>query len=214
MTRDEVYNLWLSSTKRAQGKPWKARKDFTSFFDNDPKAGTACQRLVSFFGKFSHIDPKVFFAAPYKLYPDTDYYPIEYYASRKALKTYTTYAKQLRAMSFDDSYQLKRMQASFTFIARFCTTNNISPYDYAKIGTGPVPTFVKHIKTGKVTLAATLVFPQTIQQLFKLPVDIVQSMLDSVDVQQAVRQFNQSTKAKRFAQAAFDMLIQSTLIHK
>ena len=74
-----IYNTYLRVHRTKQNKPFRYRKQFDDFQDNENYIHV--KKLGAFFKKFSHIEPEVFFNAPYNLYPDDNsIYDLKFYA--------------------------------------------------------------------------------------------------------------------------------------
>ena len=95
MTQNEkdCYNNYLAATRSIKNKPFKLRKDFSGFEDSEDYIYV--KRMAHFFAKFPHIVKQWYFEAPFKIYEDQDYFPLKFYASQKAIKTYTLYMKHI-----------------------------------------------------------------------------------------------------------------------
>ena len=147
----QIYNTFLIVSRAQQNKPVRPRKDFNNFEDTDHYVPV--RKLDMFFTKYKHIDVDEFFKAPYELFPDTAYYDLLFYTTRRALKTYTLYqTKKLNALPDTDN-QLFFIQSSINFIYKFCTTNNIpSIDDYFNHKTNDTHTFMVHLKERRISV--------------------------------------------------------------
>jgi len=165
-----LYNTFLKTTREAQGKPWKARRNFEDFEDNDQYV--YLKKVVNFFNKFSQVDPVDYFDAPYKVYDETDtYYDLKFYSSQKAIKAYSIYKKELENELPDSPQQIKFMTDSLRFMAQYCHKNKINIKDYITHTENNVLTFAKHYKNRQVSIYALLEFPDIEQVIYKLPQD-------------------------------------------
>jgi hypothetical protein len=91
-----------------------------------------------------------FFIAPYKIYPDETYFPLEYYTTLKAITCYTNYMKILNSEDPDSSESLVRFSNSLKFILKFCKDCDISLEKYKTYSTGTLPSFIDHLKSHKI----------------------------------------------------------------
>lgn len=95
MTLESIYNKYLAVSRSSLNKPFKLRKDFSNF-END-RVYPIVVKIKTLFDNNPEIDPDTFFAAPFKIYPDsTAHIPIDFYASRKAIGAYNHYIELLK----------------------------------------------------------------------------------------------------------------------
>lgn len=142
-----IYNAYLIATRLKNGKPVKLRKNFDNMKEEHV---VVLHRLDSFFKNYPHINLDSFFEAPYKVYPDSDYYNLDYYISANAKKTYTLYMKSIETEDPDTPESLKRLIESLNFICKYCKQQNISLLEYNNYCEGTVPVFVDHLKNHKI----------------------------------------------------------------
>jgi hypothetical protein len=93
MTLEEqrIYNTWLLTNRRQQGKPGRPRKKF----DNMDESTVVCIEKISKTLKRLDINLDQFFVAPFQLWPDTTYMPLDFYTKHKAIITWKKiFAKQ------------------------------------------------------------------------------------------------------------------------
>lgn len=108
------------------------------------------QKLSKLFRNNESIDQVVFFTAPHKIYPEDDYYALEFYTSQKAIKCYTQYIKLLEIQDPDSADALKRLQQSLKFVFNYCKENSLKISDYELNTEGTMPCFVDHLKNHKI----------------------------------------------------------------
>tara|TARA_R110002051_G_C8609793_1_gene481687 strand:+ start:234 stop:887 length:654 start_codon:yes stop_codon:yes gene_type:complete len=147
----DIYNTYLITSRKRQGKPFRSRKDFNNFEETPEYIST--KKLDMFFTKYPHVNMQEFFNAPYELFPDTTYYDLPFYTSPRALKTYTLYqTKKLNALPDTDN-QLFFIRSSLNFIYKYCAKNNISSIDeYFKSTTNDIHTFMLHLKDRLISI--------------------------------------------------------------
>ena len=139
----QIYNCHLKHFRN--GQPWKPRKDFTDLSSSDR---LYLQKLTQFFGKFSHISPEDFFAAPRNLHPDEPTPPLKFFISRTAIKSYTIYQKQKINQSPDK--QIEEIKKGLEFIALFCSERNLSLEQYVLHLDGNGPSWIEHYRTHSI----------------------------------------------------------------
>jgi hypothetical protein len=138
-----IYNVFLRTTRTAAGKPYKLRKVFD---DVDPSTTLYVQRIGRILNKFKHISAEDFFTAPFKLYGADEYYDLKFFASQRALKSYTTYIKQEVDADPDSVAILQRVANSLKHIKDFMIHQRLDVASYAQHMTNNLPSFVLHLK--------------------------------------------------------------------
>ena len=88
-----LYNKHLATSRKLKNKPFKLKGDFSDVIKTDK--AKYLKRISVLFKKHPEIDPDVFFSAPYKLYPDVEYFGLDYFSTMRAIKAYTNYKKKL-----------------------------------------------------------------------------------------------------------------------
>lgn len=150
-----VYNTYLKVSRSRNKLPYKFRKNFEKI---DDKTFVQIKKLSSFLSRFKHIKIEDFFNAPYDLYPDENYFPIEYFTSLKATKAYTLLQKKKVNDDPDSDEQLKNIKESLVYINRFCQQKNITPLEYIHHKTNNEFSFLLHLKEHKVNIYTLLGF--------------------------------------------------------
>ena len=145
-----IYNTFLGTSRTRQNLPYKNRKDFAAFEDDEKYVYV--KKLSALFNNYKHIDIDDFFSAPYEVYPDDSSFDLRFYTTQKAIKTYTLYKQKQENADPDSSEQTKRTLDSIYFIYRFCIYNNLRLDQYLKHKTGAVNDFMIHLKEGKINL--------------------------------------------------------------
>jgi len=144
-----IYNSFLKVTRSAKNTPFKLRKDFTKLDEN---IFVSLKRLSSFFKRFPNIKIEDFFSAPYRLYKDETFFPLEFYTSLKATKAYTLTQKQLAMTDPDNPEQIKFIKESIVFIYNFCKKYNIQINQYLNHRTNNEYSFILHLRDRKISV--------------------------------------------------------------
>jgi hypothetical protein len=184
VTEDEkrFYNLYLKISRSARNKPFKYRKDFSNFESSDKGKVNLVhlKRIATLFRKFSHIDPEKYFKAPFDLYPDTEYFDLSFFSSRKAIKAYTIMMNKAREETPDTDDQIVFIKDSLRYIALFCIKENITLEDYITYKKGATYSWMKHVKQHNISMYSLLEFPETHSIISKTPRDELDLFLPSI----------------------------------
>lgn len=170
MTPNEkrIYNTHLVVSRSERGKPFRLRDDFSNFED-DPKYN-AVRRISVFAAKYPDIDLNDYFKAPYVLYPDTQYFDLAYFASPRAIKSYTIFKQELEKKSPDS--MVEDVKNSLRFIGNFCLKNNIDYTEYTDfVLSGLAPEWMYHIKNRNINIYALMEFPGLLECINKVVED-------------------------------------------
>ena len=97
------------------------------------------------------MDKVLYFKAPYELWKDKEYFPVDFYIKPGAIKAYTTYKTQLQQQNPDLDESLEYIKKSLLFIGRYCEENKISINDYISNKIGSTYTWMKHIRNGSIS---------------------------------------------------------------
>jgi len=143
-----IYNTYLRVIGEAQGRGFKYKKNFD---DVKPEIENALTKLGLFFGRYPHIDIDMFMIAPYKLWVDQKFFPLEFYTKRKALNCYINYKKQIVLSDPDTTVQLERVISSLKFVYRYCKNKQIAVSDYIRHKEGNY-IFLEHLKHDQVSI--------------------------------------------------------------
>lgn len=163
-----LYNKHLAVSRSLKNKPFKIKKDFSSVVSTDKHK--FLKRISNLFKKHPEIDFNTFFEAPYKLYPDVEYFGLDYFSTMRAVKAYTTYKKQIFLQNPDS--QIESVKESLKFIARFCIENNISLHQYPNHRSSDVFTWMTHYKQNKINIYVMMEFPDIYSSVQTLAEDI------------------------------------------
>lgn len=148
-----IYNTFLRISRSRNKQPFKLRKDFEKL---NNETFVAIKKVSSFLKRFPHIKIEEYFKAPYIVYPDEEYFPLEYFHTLKATKAYTLFNRKQENLDPDSEEQLTSIKESLLFIKNFCVSKNISPLNYISHKTNNEYSFLLHLKEHKVNLYTLL----------------------------------------------------------
>jgi len=169
------YNNYLLALRSGSNKPFRARKNFEGF-ELTPEYGKL-KKICNFFYKFPNVIPSWYFKAPYEVYPDQKYFSLDFYATQKAIKTYTTYMKLQRNKDPDNSDIINFIKESLKFIAHYCIDNNIPLKKYITHKEGATYAWMQHLKEYKICIYPILEYPSIYGLVQQLPEDEKQLFL-------------------------------------
>jgi len=158
-----IYNTYLKASRQSNNSPYKFRKNFDRI---DEQTFICLKKLSSFFKRFPNIKMEDFFNAPFRLYKDETYFPLDFFISLKATKAYTLIQKQVNMLDPDVDEQLKFIKESLVFIFNFCKSKNISFSSYLFHKTKNENSFVLHLKERKVSIYSLFGF-NNFEKIFK-----------------------------------------------
>jgi hypothetical protein len=199
-----LYNKHLIVSRTTRNKPFKLKKDFSDIIKTEKHK--FLKRLAIFIQKHPEVNLTLFFEAPYKLYPDVAYFGLDYFASLRAIKSYTMYKKILLLQ--DPDSQTEDVKKSLHFIAQFCVSNHIPFYSYHKHQISDLYTWMVHYKENKINLYAMMEFTDIYSLAMSLGEDVrgffVQDFIDQFKNMHL--SYIKSKKLKPFLQKSFDIL--------
>jgi hypothetical protein len=198
----KIYNTHLAISRSLRNKPFKVKKNFDGFED-DPRY-PAIKKLTNFFTRYSDIDMSLYFKAPYKLYNDVEYFDLNYFASPRAIKSYTIY-KQFLTKTSPDSQQ-EEVKESLIFISRFCLQNKIQLHDYSHYSENTAEkNWVYHIKENKINPYSLMEFENIFTYINEMPQDTREFLLGDFgkNYMEYRQKYINSEKLKPFLSKAF-----------
>lgn len=200
-----IYNKYLAVTRSSQGKPFKLRKDFSSFDETDY---VYVHKLYLFFKRFSHIDMDEFFHAPFAIYIDNKDFNLKFYTTQRALKVYTLYMQRKASASPDSEDQLYNIKSSLKYISTWCVDNNISPGEYIEHKTNNTYTFLIHLKQHKVNIYNLFAFDKFESILAKIEQDYLEFIIGSyaTNLDRFRTKFIKSKLAKELARRGLQLI--------
>ena len=199
-----LYNKHLVTSRKLKNKPFRVKNDFTDIIDTDKHKHL--KRISVLFKKHADIDPDVFFSAPYKLYPDVQYFGLDYFSTMRAIKSYTTYKKQLFLQ--DPDSQIDQVKDSLHFISKFCIENNLQFYQYQYHKTADLFTWMKHYKENKINIYSVMEFSNLFSSVKSLAEDVQKFFVGQfVEQFQTIHsKYNNSTLLKAYLKKTIPIL--------
>jgi len=198
------FNKHLAVSRTEKNKPFKLRKDFADIANTDKHK--FLKRIATLITKHPEINLDLFFRAPYKLYPDVQYFGLDYFSTMRAIKAYTIYKKQVFVQ--DPDSQIEHVKNSLQFIAHFCIENHIHFYQYPYHRNTDLFTWMQHYKQNKINVYSVMEFPNIFSSVKSLAEDI-QKIFVSEFVEQfqtLYTSYNKSQKLKPYVQKAIPVL--------
>ena len=163
-----IFNKHLAISRSIKNKPFKTRRDFSKIQNTDKHK--FLKRISNLIRKHPEININTFFEAPYKLYPDVEYFGLDYFSTMRAVKAYSTYKKQIFLQ--DPDSQLESVKDSLKFIARFCIENKILLHQYPNHRTSDVFTWMSHYKQNKINIYVMMEFKDIYSAVLSLAEDV------------------------------------------
>lgn len=163
-----IYNKHLIVSRKSRNKPFKIKTDFS---DITPATSNNLIKLEKIQSKFPNLDFDVYFKAPYELWPDTQYFPLEYFTTQAAIRAFTVYKKQILDQNIDSEASVKSIKNSLIFIAKFCTENKLSLQNYYTYKNGISYSWAGHIRKGLINPYIIFGFNNIDEIIFKIPED-------------------------------------------
>ena len=170
ITRDikDIYNAYLKTMRTSQNKPWRPRKNFDKFTDENY---VYCNRLLQFFNSQPQINYEDFFNAPYTVYED--FIPdLKFYTTRKAITCYVNYIAKLQNLPPDNEYHLNHAKQSLKYIRDYCVDNDI-PWDDYLNSEEYIPHWLKHLKRRDTSIYVLMTYNNFKQLMDCLESDII-----------------------------------------
>jgi len=163
-----IYNKHLAVSRSLRKKSFKLKKDFTGFEDDERYP--YIKRIAILFGKYPEIDMNLYFIAPYKLYPDVEYFDLQYFSSLRAIKSYSLYKNELEKLAPEQ--HISDVKKSLGFITKYCIENKISLDKYINNKTqGMHPDWMYHLKLNKINIYTLMEFPNLLEYISEIPED-------------------------------------------
>jgi len=170
----QIYNTFLRISRTQKKLPYKSRKDFSKLSETN---FLYIKKIAIFLTKFKHIKCEEYFLAPFIVYPDTDFFELQYFTTLKAVKAYNLYQQQLLYMDVDNTIQLSNIQMSLKFIEQFCYKNQITLNNYLSFQAEQLPAYIIHLKEHNVNVFTLLGFSQFFSELRKIDYEMQKFIL-------------------------------------
>ena len=180
-----LYNKHLIVSRSEKNKPFKIKRDFSDVINTDKHK--FLKRISVLFSKHPEINPDTFFRAPYKLYPDVEYFALDFFSTMRAVKAYTT---------------------SLRFIGNFCISNGIQFHQYPYHRTSDVFTWMKHYKQNNINIYSVMEFTNIYSNMKTLSEDVQKFFIsDFVEQFQNIQSiYNTSTELKKYIKKAIPII--------
>ena len=203
-TEKRLYNAHLAISRSIKNKPFKNKKDFSDIVKTDKIK--FLKRISTLFNKHPEIDPSLFFSAPYRLYPDVEYFGLDYFSTMRAIKAYTNYKKTIFLQNPDS--QLESVKESLQFIANYCIQNNIYFHQYPYQRKSDLYVWMTHYKQNKINIYSVMEFSDIFSSAKSLAEDLQKMFVsDFVDKFQTLYlNYQNSQKLKPYIQKAIPLL--------
>lgn len=199
-----LFNKHLLVSRSEKNKPFKLRRDFSNIVNTDKHK--FLKRISILFSKHPEIDPDTFFRAPYKLYPDVEYFGLDYFSTMRAVKSYTMYKKQIFLQ--DPDSQLEQVKESLRFIANFCIENNLYFHQYPYHRSSDMFTWMQHYKQNKINVYSVMEFTNIFSSVKSLAEDVQKFFVSEFveQFQSLYSLYNKSAELKPYVKKAFPVL--------
>jgi hypothetical protein len=165
----QCYNDYLAVSRSQAKKPYTIRKKFEGF--ELKSEYIHIRKICNFLSQFPQIRTKWYFKAPYEVYPDQTYFPLEFYASQKAIKTYSLFMKLQRNKDPDNEDIINFIKESLKHIGEYCIKNNIPIDKYINHKEGVTYAWAQHLKEYKICIYPLLEWPAIYSIVNQLPTD-------------------------------------------
>lgn len=172
----EIYNKHLIISRKCRNKPFKPKENFS---DVTTEISNYLHKIEHMLSKFPNLDLDVYFKAPYMLWPDTEYFPLQYFTTQAAVRAFTLYRKNMLEQDIDSEQSIKDIKDSLIFIGKFCTTNKLHLNQYYTFKSGITYTWMSHVRKGLISPYVIFGFDNIDNLVFGLPEDERDLMLGS-----------------------------------
>tara|TARA_E500000318_G_scaffold106372_1_gene114285 strand:+ start:2526 stop:3179 length:654 start_codon:yes stop_codon:yes gene_type:complete len=116
-----IYNIYLKTTRSQQNKPWRPRENFDKLSPVDEEY----LKKISSILKDRNINAELYFNAPYELWEDKQFYPLEYFTKFKAIKAYNLWVEKMFYEDPDSDVVVNMVKEGFHYIFNKCKENNL-----------------------------------------------------------------------------------------
>lgn len=146
-----IYNSFLIASRTAKNKPFRLRQDFTKI---DSTTELILKKLSLFFIENNNITPTDFFIAPYKCYGADNYFDLQFFTTRKAIKCYSLFCKERETLNPDNEETVEYSKKCCGFIYKFCKENKLTLSEYKTMINGSTPIVLQHLRDHKINFHA------------------------------------------------------------
>ena len=120
-TEKYIYNAHLKTSRSYQNKPWRPRENFEKLTVVEEELIKKINSILS----TKNIKPDDYFRAPYELWQDKKYYPLDYFSKFKAIKAYNLWIEKLFIEDPDNEIVINMVKDGFLFIFEKCKENKL-----------------------------------------------------------------------------------------
>jgi hypothetical protein len=200
----QIFNKHLIVSRTERNKPARIRKNFDDIVDTDKHL--LLKRISNLFRKHPDLDQNLFFKAPYKLYPDVEYFGLDYFSSMRAIKSYTIYKKQLFLQ--DPDSQIEDVKKSLKFIANFCIDTNIYLHQYPYHKNTDLFSWMQHYKENKINIYVMMEFADVYAAVRSLSEDLQKFFVGEFVEQfhNLYSKYNNSNDLKKYLKKAIPVI--------
>lgn len=199
-----IYNSHLAISRKMRDKPFRIRKDFS---DMDQTKLDRLASLERFFNSYQNIKIDDYFAAPYAIFEDDDYFDLDFYLTSKAKKAYSQYMKKIEMDDPDSEDSLKRLVDSLKFVKNFCKEKGLTLEKYPVYIENALPNMIDHLKNHHINMYA-------LHALGVSKIEVENRILDFIfsdfwiSFQKTKNKFYLSKKMKEFSKQAIQKVKQ------
>lgn len=199
-----LFNKHLAISRSERNKPFKLKKDFTGLLDTEKHK--FLKRISTLFIKHPEINSDIFFKAPYKLYPDVEYFGLDYFSTMRAVRSYTMYKKQV--FLEDPDSQLEEVKLTLKFIANYCIDSNIYFHQYPYQRSNDLFTWMIHYKQNKINIYSIMEFADIYSSVKSVTEDTQKFFMGEFaeQFQRLYLNYNKSKQIKPYIQKALPVL--------
>lgn len=198
-----IYNSHLAISRKMRDKPFRIRKDFS---DMDQTKLDRLASLERFFNSYQNIKIDDYFAAPYAIFEDDDYFDLDFYLTSKAKKAYSQYMKKIEMDDPDSESSLNRLVDSLKFVKNFCKEKNLTLKEYPLYIEDALPNMIDHLKNHHINMYALHALGVTKIEVENRILDFIFSDF-WISFQKTKNKFYLSKKMKEFSKQAIDKII-------
>jgi hypothetical protein len=199
-----IYNSHLAISRKMRDKPFRIRKDFS---DMDQTKLDRLASLERFFNSYQNIKIDDYFAAPYVIFEDDDYFDLDFYLTSKAKKAYSQYMKKIEMDDPDSESSLNRLVDSLKFVKNFCKEKNLTLKEYPLYIEDALPNMIDHLKNHHINMYALHALGVTKIEVENRILDFIFSDF-WITFQKTKNKFYLSKKMKEFSKQAIDKVNQ------
>ncbi len=197
-----IYNSHLAISRKMRDKPFRIRKDYS---DMDQTKLDRLASLERFLISYQNIKIDDYFAAPYVIFEDDDYFDLDFYLTSKAKKAYSQYMKKIEMDDPDSESSLNRLVDSLKFVKNFCKEKNLTLKEYPLYIEDALPNMIDHLKNHHINMYALHALGVTKIEVENRILDFIFSDF-WITFQKTKNKFYLSRKMRDFSKKAIDKI--------